>query len=235
MPIATDPHMVVPQDEWISEYKERRALWIHDGNPLRPHALLSSGKHSNGFFNSEIVMEDARFLAYACAELVFAHAREVLADNGLDIYSIDRVVGPAMGAITIAHEIAKSIAERRGNKCLRAYTEKEGDGEGKLMTFKKTAIFEGERVLAVEDVLTTGGSVDATANAIIKAGGIVLPLVVVLVNRSGLKEVSGKRIVALIDHPMPMWAPEECPLCKEGSEAIRPKGAENWKRLNASY
>jgi hypothetical protein len=54
------------------------------------------------------------------------------------------------------------------------------------------------------------------------------------VNRSGLTEVNGMKIVALIDHPMPMWAPEECPLCPQGSEAIRAKG-ENWARLTAAY
>ena len=87
----------------------------------------------------------------------------------------------------------------------------------------------------VEDVLTTGGSVDLTAEAVTNAGGVVLPFVIILVNRSGLTEVNGKKIVALIDRPMPMWTPDECPLCKQGSEALRPKGTENWDRLNAEY
>ena len=63
----------------------------------------------------------------------------------------------------------------------------------------------------------------------------MFPFVAVLVNRSGLTEVGGKKIVALIDRPMPMWTPDECPLCKAGSEAIRAKGSENWARLKATY
>ena len=86
-------------------------------------------------------------------------------------------------------------------------------------------------VLLCEDVLTTGGSVDLTSTAITNAGGIVLPFILVLVNRSGLTEVSGKKIIALIDRPMPMWAPGNCPLCNMGSEALRPK--DNWAKLNA--
>ena len=88
-------------------------------------------------------------------------------------------------------------------------------------------------ILLCEDVLTTGGSVDLVAKAITSAHGTVLPFILVLVNRSGLTEASGNKIVALIDQPMPMWTPEECPLCKEGSEAIRPK--DNWALLNAIY
>jgi hypothetical protein len=82
-----------------------------------------------------------------------------------------------------------------------------------------------------EDVLTTCGSIDLTATAVTNAGGIVLPVILALVNRSGLTEVSGKKIIALIDRPMPMWTPDECPLCKVGSEALRPK--DNWAKLNA--
>ena len=84
-----------------------------------------------------------------------------------------------------------------------------------------------------EDVLTTGGSVDLTIDAVESSGGAVMPFILVLVNRSGLTEASGKKIITLINRPMPMWIPDECPLCREGSEAIRPK--DNWARLNASY
>lgn len=222
--------MLRSADGWISQYQQKGALWIHDGNPQRPHALLTSGKHSNGFFNSELVMEDSFLLDEACFDLV-----KILEREGVTLNDVDRVVGPAMGAITLAHDISRHIGRVRDRFCLRAYTEKETDGDEKLMVFKKTTIRADERILAAEDVLTTGGSVDLTTTAVTNAGGIVLPFVVVLVNRSGLTEASGKKIVALIDRPMPMWVADECPLCKEGSEAIRPKGTENWGRLNATY
>lgn len=221
--------MLRSADSWISQYQQKGALWIHDGNPQRPHALLTSGKHSNGFFNSELVMEDSILLDEACFDLVKLLEREDLVLN-----DVDRVVGPAMGAITLAHDISRHIGRARDRFCLRAYTEKEPAGNSFVMQFKKTKIRPGERILAVEDVLTTGGSVNLTADAVELDGGTVLPFVAVLVNRSGLTEASGKKIVALIDRPMPMWVADECPLCKEGSEAIRPKGTENWGRLNAT-
>lgn len=217
------------QNGWIECYKEKGALWMYDGNAKRPHALLTSGKHSNGFFNSELVMEDASLLEEASFDL-----RNLLVWTGLNGGEVSRVVGPAMGAITLAHSLAAGIScSTHGAPCLRAYTEKDGEGKEMKMVFRRTTIKSGEKVLLCEDVLTTGGSVDATAQAVTEAGGIILPYVAVLVNRSGLAEVSGKKIVALIDRSMPMWNPDVCPLCKAGSEAIKPKGKENWARLNA--
>lgn len=223
-------------DNWIELYRRRGALWLHDDNPKRPHALLTSGKHSNGFFNSELVMEDPMLLDKASRALLdlLLHEPE-FNEPEFNAYQIDRVVGPAMGAITLAHDLSRHIGLHRSVYCLRGYTEKETVGEDKTMVFKRVSIRPGEKILAVEDVLTTGSSVELTTEAISRAGGIALPFVAVLVNRFGLSEVGGKKIVALIARPMPMWAPEECPLCQVGSEAIRPKGKENWERLNAKY
>ncbi len=228
------------EDHWIRLYKECGALWIHDGNPKRPHALLTSGKHSSGFFNSGLVTEVPSLLNAACDRLVVMFEETMGGVNdvimkGDYIRLIERVVGPAMGAITIAHCIATSINKLYDGSCRCAFTEKDDKGGDKRMILKRTALRHGETVLAVEDVLTTGGSVELTVNAVSEAGGETLPYILVLVNRSGLKEVGGKQIVALIDKPMPMWTPEECPLCKEGSQAIRPKGVENWAALNADY
>lgn len=218
--------MLRTEDEWIRRYSENGALWIHDGNALRPHALLTAGNHSNGFFNSERVMEEPLLLEEACVDLVHK-----LGLAGADLGTVDRVVGPAMGAITLAHDLARSIG-RRGRPCLRAYTEKLEQGG---MAFSRTKINKGERILCAEDVVTTGSSIGLTAGAAIGNGGVVLPYVAVLVNRSGLKEVDGRQIIALIDRAMPMWEPEECELCAKGSEAIRPKIKGNWERLNATY
>jgi orotate phosphoribosyltransferase len=218
------------QGTWIAAYRRAGALWIHDGNLRRPHALLTSGKHSSGFFNSELVMQDPLLLDAACADL--AH---VLLEHRLPIETVDRVVGPAMGAITLAHDLARHLGTIRGRTCLRGYAQKQEDVPGTSMAFVRTPLQPGETVLAAEDVLTTGTSLSNMRAAAQAAGARVLTLVAVLVNRSGLVEVDGRRIVALIDQPMPLWAPGECPLCLAGSEAIRPKGAENWARLYADY
>lgn len=218
------------QDGWIREYQQKDALWIHDGNPKRPHALLTSGKHSNGFFNSRLVIPDEALLRDAAFDLLLRFNQQ-----GGDIWNIHGVVGPQTGATKLAELASDQIVTYTGNPCFWASPAKH-EWEG-----KKSMLFEGreldrfrdQSILLGEDVLSTGGSVKLTAAAVIEYGGIVLPYVLVLVNRSGLTETSGKRIIALIDHPMPMWTPDECPLCKKGSEALRPK--ENWARLNASY
>jgi len=225
------------EDGWIDEYKRVGALWIHDGNPKRPHALLTSGKHSNGFFNSELVMEDPDLLDRATSDLL-----ELLVGRPYInlVRVVDRVIGPAMGAVTLAHDLARHISKSRSRICRRAYTEKEEEGgvwstPTKKMVFKKTAIRRNELILAVDDVYTTGGSIGLMTKAVTEAGGEMLSIIVVLVNRSGKTEVDGVRIISLINRPMPMWNADECPLCKKGSKAIHPKDEENWARLNASY
>jgi orotate phosphoribosyltransferase len=218
---------------WFQCFVNKGALWVHDGNNNRPHALLRSGNHSDGFFNSEWFMEDSQSLDYAANDLF-----DLVIGPGLSTRVVSRVVGPAMGAITLADNLARCFSIRWNNPtspCLRAYTEKEGEGADLRMVFKRTAIREKEVVLLCEDVLTTGGSVELSSRAVTEAGGEVLPFVVVLVNRSSLSEVGGKKIISLVDRAMPMWKPDECPLCQQGSEAIRPEGTENWARLNATY
>lgn len=219
---------------WKRKYREKGAFWVHDGSSRRPHAILTAEKrggkrHSSGFFDSELVMEDSFILDKAAFDLV-----HLLERRGLKLNSVDRVVGPAKGAITLAHDVARRICSSRScsRPCLRSYAEKETDGDGKrIFVFKRTSIRPGERILIVEDVLTTGESANLTAKAVVSLGGTVLPFVGALVNRSRFVKVRGKKIVALVKHPMPAWVPGKCPLCKNGSRAILPK--ENWAVLNA--
>lgn len=232
--------------EWINTYKEKGAWWTHDGNPKRPHALLRSGKHSNGFCNSELVIQDPVLLDDACIDLAALYREE--AYEIIPFFpeftlctsrGVNRVVGPAHGAIELSHDLARHISRKQHFPCLNSYTEKQKCGPfgtDTKMVFNRRSVMPDERVLLTEDVLTTGGSVELAVDAVVRAGGIVLPWVVVLVNRSGLTEVNGRKIIALIDYHMQDWLPDECPLCEMGSEAIRPKeSVENWALLNASY
>ena len=89
-----------------------------------------------------------------------------------------------------------------------------------------------DRVLVVEDTITTGGSTKKTIEGI-KAAGVddsrILPYIVSLVNRSGKVDLDGRKIRALLTLDIHAWTPADCPLCKIGSQAIRPKG--NWQVL----
>ncbi|MES2985587.1 MAG: hypothetical protein V4686_00495 [Patescibacteria group bacterium] len=222
------PYKTKTSEQWIKEYEKRDALWIHDGNPRRPHVKLRSGEHSNGFFNSELVLQDPMLMDEVCCAILTS-----IMAMGQHLSNIKRIVGPAMGAITIAHDVARHVTLRTGGVCFRAYTQKAPDG---TMMFERTEIDPKDRIILVEDVITKGGSVMSTAAAVEKAGGIILPYVGAIVNRSGLHAVGGKAIVALITHHMPKWSAEECPLCAVGSGVVSdPKKNENWARLNMPY
>ena len=214
---------------WIREYQMKDALWMHDGNAEHPHALLTSGKHSNGFFNSRLVIPDEPLLRDAAFDLL-----ELLGNTGgIEGREIDIVVGPQTGATKLAELISGQIPDCTGYPCHWASPAKDEQQGQKSMVFsgEDLRLLPRRSILLCEDVLTTGGSVDLTSTAITNAGGIVLPFILTLVNRSGLTEVDGKNIIALIDRPMPMWNPGHCPLCSMGSEALRPK--DNWAQLNA--
>ncbi|MDP3961615.1 MAG: hypothetical protein Q8Q26_16395 [Pseudorhodobacter sp.] len=223
MPIRTE-------EGWIEVYQKKDALWIHDGNPSRPHALLSSGMHSTGFFNSRLVIPDEALLREAASDLVDS------VEMSCDIVWVDRVVGPETGATKLAEFISDEIGKRRGRPCAWASPAKTGDGRNKSMAFRDPdrMVLPGETILLCEDVLTTGGSVELTAKASINARGTVMPFVVALVNRSGFKFAGGKRLIVLIDRAMPAWVPEECQMCPE-SKPLFPKDPANWASLNATY
>jgi orotate phosphoribosyltransferase len=218
--------MIYTQDEWVHAFIEYLAFWKHDGNLRRPHALLTSGMHSDGFFNWSMIAQHP-FVAQEAAHSLVIRVHE--AHGFAAGFAVDRVIGPGSGAITLADRMAGS--GRLGTRCKSGFTEKQPDGSHKVARFQ----IKGELVLACEDTISTGGSVSKTVTAIEAADGNVLPWITAICNRSGLTEVEGRPIVALITTPMNNWEPEECPLCKEGSEAIRPKKDHNWSLLSADY
>src|SRR3989338_203103 len=219
------------QFSWLREFSVHGAIFTHDRNPRRPHPLLTSELHSNGYFNSGLVTEDSLLLDKVAEDMVRRLER---AGSIRFVNQIDRVVGPAMGAIKIAHDVSRKIAERRGRPCLSAYTEPKFTGGKKCMAFKKSCIRPGEHVLLVDDTFTTGKSLFLTEEAVAQAGGIVLKYVCVMANRSAFSHVNDKLIIPLVKPEPLIWTPEKCPLCRAGSIAIHPKG-ENWARLNARY
>ena len=127
---------------------------------------------------------------------------------------IDVVVGPALGAVTWAHEMARALGVRS------MFTERK-DGE---MCLRRGFAFEpGERVLVVEDVLTTGGSAREVVRVVRSLGAAPVHVGAIL-NRSGGNPFTedGLELSALASVEAEVWKPEECPLCAAGSEALKP-------------
>ncbi len=207
------------EEAWMGFFASIDALWIHDGNPRRPHALLTSGNHSDGYFNGSFIIQRPAILSQACSDLILNCEKEY------DFQLISRVVGSAMGAVTMAYEVACQL------ESATAFTEPTPDE--REMILKRFEIKEGEFVLVVEDVITTGGTTLKTISSLEKAGAQILPVILVIFNRSGKKKLEGRRIVALIDRALSVWPPEDCPLCGMGSEPVRPKA--NWQELTAQY
>lgn len=220
------------EQEWIQVYKDKGALAIHGGNPKAPHFLLTTDQnHSNGFFNSKPLISNREQLFEAACDLV-----ELFASSGGDLNLVECVVGPQTGATLLAEYIAERISKITKKEVKFASPKKSKENGQKKMKFSMFDEFlrvEKNSVLLCDDVLSTGGSVALANDEVVRCRGRSLPFVLSLVNRSGYDSADNRKIVALINHPMPIWTPAECPLCAIGSKALRPK--ENWAALTAVY
>ncbi len=210
----------------IARYIKLQAFFKHDGNPKRPHVQLSSGGHSDGFFNWGVLAEDGYEANWAVTEL----ARKLQFRGMPNFNELGYVIGPGYGAITLADRLAEKFGPLAGS-CKSGFTEKGPEGSMEL----KRGNVKGKLVLACEDTITSGASVSKTIAAIQAKGGEIFPAIAAICNRSGLSNIDGRPIVALINVPMNNWTETECPLCKKGSVALRPKDQNNWELLNAVY
>jgi orotate phosphoribosyltransferase len=183
------------QEAVLDIFKESGAL-------LEGHFLLTSGRHSRQY------MQCAKVLQYPhhAARLGEALA-QAFKDQGIEV-----VIGPAMGGILVAHEVGKAL----GTKAL--FTEREN---GVMKLRRGFELKPGEKVLVVEDVITTGGSVREVIE-VVKESGAVPVGVGVLVNRSGGNVDFGVPLASLLEIEIQSYEPETCPLCGEGIPAIKP-------------
>lgn len=201
--------------DWSGAFAEAGGLWRHDGEASRPHALLTSGLHSDGYVNATKLIEQPGLLERVVRDWADLIRRQPAAPP-------DWVAGAALGAVTLAYEFARQLG------CRAAFTEPH---EGALL-LKRFTWPANARVLVVEDVVTTGGSTRSTIAACEAAGAVVAPEVFALVDRSDGSVLAPRRIVPATRVAVQTWKPEECPLCRQGSEALRPKA--NWGRLTGS-
>lgn len=187
--------------------KEEEVLKLFEetGALLNGHFELRSGLHSNQFFQCAHLLQHPRISARLCEALVEKMKAE------LQTLEVDTVIAPAMGGITIGHEVARSLDVRF------IFVEKESN-ELKLRRFK---ISEGERFVVAEDVVTRGGRVQETID-IVEGNGGVVAAIGILVNRSGGKAKFDMPLVSLLDIEPVTYEPTDCPLCREGLELVHP-------------
>ncbi len=186
------------QEEVLGLFEETGAL-------LNGHFELRSGLHSNRFFQCALLLQYPRISGRLCEALV----EKMKADlRGLEV---DAVIAPAMGGITIGHDVARALGVRF------IFAEKE-DNVLKLRRFK---IQPGERFIVAEDVVTRGGRVQETID-IVEANGGVVSAIGILVNRSGGKAGFKVPLVSLLDIEPVTYDPADCPLCRDGLALVHP-------------
>lgn len=173
---------------------------------LTGHFLLTSGLHSPRYLQCALVMQHPRVAEKLCATLADKAKNDAL------IGAIDLVIAPALGGVIVAHEVARALGVRA------LFTERQ-DGGMKLR--RGFQLQPGERCLVVEDVVTTGGSTREVMELVQQYGGIVAGAGS-LIDRSGGAVDLGVPRHALAVLEVPTWQPADCPLCKEGSTALKP-------------
>lgn len=192
--------------------KDRLFAIFREAGVLREgHFVLTSGRHSEQFFLLPHLFQYPHLTEEVCGALAAA----------VDGLEIETVVGPATGGIVLAYEVARQIGLRRGGKGPRAiFTEKTEDG--KMALKRQWFLRPGEKVLMVEDAVTTGGSV-AKAMEAIKGYLPAIVGVACIMDRSGGSVDFGAPLKALATLNVESWLPEECPLCRQGVALVKPK------------
>lgn len=172
------------------------------GALLEGHFLLTSGRHSNKYFQCAKVLQYPEYTEQIC---------KIIADHFKDYY-IDTVISPAMGGIIVGQEVARQINKRS------IFAERE---DKKLVLRRGFTIKPGEKVLVCEDVVTTGGSVFEVIDIVKESGGEVVG-VGYIVDRSNGKVNFGFPQKSTMKMEVISYLPEECPLCKENIPLVKP-------------
>jgi orotate phosphoribosyltransferase len=191
-------------------YKDANAL-------LEGHFLLSSGKHSRYYLQSAKVLEDPKVAEQLAVEL----AKMINASN----VEIDTICSPALGGVLAGYELARALGKRF------IFAERVN---GEMTIRRGFEVKKSEKILVCEDIITTGGSALEAANIAESMGGVIVGFAA-LANRGFCKRVGSDLVgkptcklpndapfFALADFEFDIYEPSECPLCKEGSVAIKP-------------
>jgi len=184
-------------------------LFRRTGALLDGHFRLSSGLHSAGYLQCALVLQHPAH-AEALGRALTDHVRELRPTV---------VLSPALGGVIIGHEVGRALG-------VRAIFAERQDGE--LTLRRGFMLAEADRVLLVEDVLTTGGSTRETMQVATAAGGRVVGAASIVDRSGGKKKMSGGGatlgvpFASLLDIDLPAYEPDQCPLCAKGLPVTKP-------------
>ena len=172
------------------------------GALLEGHFRLTSGLHSPGYLQCALVLQHPAD-AEACGEAIAARVRDL---------GVQTVISPAIGGIVIGQEVGRALG-------VRAIFAERQDG---AMTLRRGfALTPGEKVLVVEDVVTTGGSTRETM-AVARAAGAEVVGAAAIIDRSGGQQQLDVPLIALATVSLPTYEPAACPLCLAGQPVVKP-------------
>jgi orotate phosphoribosyltransferase len=173
---------------------------------LRGHFVYTSGRHGADYLEKFRILEDPK----ATSELAAMIAQEFMALRP------ELVAGPTTGGIILAFEVARQLGVNA------VYVER-GETGGRVLR-RGFEVPPGTRVLVVDDVVTTGGSVAETESCITKAGGVVIGIGV-LADRTAGRAATDVPFFACLTVDFPSYAPEACPQCAAGIPVAPPRGS----------
>jgi orotate phosphoribosyltransferase len=172
------------------------------GALLEGHFRLTSGLHSSGYLQCALVLQHPRE-AEACGAAIAERVRSL---------GVQAVLSPALGGIVIGQEVARALGVRA------IFAERQ---DGTLTLRRGFTLSPGEKVLVVEDVVTTGGSTRETIEVARGAGAQVVAAAAII-DRSGGQQQIDVPFHALATVSLPTYAPESCPLCAAGQPIVKP-------------
>jgi orotate phosphoribosyltransferase len=177
---------------------------------LEGHFLLTSGKHSNQYFQCAKVLQYPEHLQAIC---------KIIADHFKD-ENIDTVISPAIGGIVVGQEVARQLNKRF------IFAERQ---DGKMSLRRGFTISPNENILVCEDVVTTGGSVFEVID-LVKENNSNLVGVGMIVDRSNGKVNFGVNQISTLALEVITYEKDNCPLCNEGKIELVKPGSRNFKK-----
>ena len=172
------------------------------GALLEGHFRLTSGLHSSGYLQCALVLQHPRE-AEAFGAAIAERVREL---------GVQAVISPAIGGIVIGHEAGRALGVRA------VFAERQ---DGALTLRRGFTLSPGERVLVVEDVVTTGGSTRETID-VARAAGAEVVAAASIIDRSGGNQQLDVPYHALATISLPTYDPSVCPMCAAGQPVVKP-------------
>jgi orotate phosphoribosyltransferase len=174
------------------------------------HFELSSGLHSDTYIQCALALQYPRY----AEQLGAALAAEFTGSR------IECVASPALGGLILGHEVARALGMHRTDSGVPAIFV-ERDASGRMTLRRGFSIKPGQAVLVVEDVWTTGGSTFETIRVIEEAGGTVVAAGALIDRSQGRLELP-VQTESLLQLDIHSYEPDDCPLCRAGSAAVKP-------------